>query len=56
MEIEAVPSMDSPVLKEIVERIVDGYRPLQIWLFGSTARGEAGPDIARRPEEVWSPE
>jgi hypothetical protein len=31
-------------LSEIVRRLVDAYRPLRIFLFGSKARGDAGPD------------
>src|SRR5713226_4946446 len=31
-------------LQEIVQRIADVYRPLQIYLFGSRARGTADPD------------
>jgi len=31
-------------LAEIVRRLVDAYQPEQIYLFGSVARGEAGPD------------
>lgn len=38
------PSADDPVLKEIVRRLVEVYHPLRIYLFGSAARGEAGPD------------
>ena len=33
-----------PKLSEIVKRLVKTYHPLHIYLFGSTARGEAGPD------------
>ncbi len=33
-----------PRLAEIVRRLVDAYRPERIYLFGSHARGEAGPD------------
>jgi predicted nucleotidyltransferase len=33
-----------PVLQEIVRRLVDLYHPLRIYLFGSAARGQAGPD------------
>lgn len=33
-----------PVLAEIVRRLVDAYQPERIYLFGSVARGEAGPD------------
>jgi predicted nucleotidyltransferase len=28
----------------MVRRIVDAYHPLRIYLFGSKARGDAGPD------------
>jgi predicted nucleotidyltransferase len=38
------PSTDDAVLQEIVRRLVEVYRPLRIYLFGSVARGEAGPD------------
>lgn len=31
-------------LAEIVRRLVDAYQPERIYLFGSVARGEAGPD------------
>jgi predicted nucleotidyltransferase len=34
----------NPALREIVRRIADAYHPLQIYLFGSMARGTAGPD------------
>ena len=33
-----------PVLGEIVRRLVDAYKPERVYLFGSTARGDAGPD------------
>lgn len=33
-----------PVLDEIVRRLVDAFHPERIYLFGSMARGEAGPD------------
>ena len=39
-----VPSPCDPLLSEIVRRLVDAYRPERIYLFGSTARGDAGPD------------
>jgi predicted nucleotidyltransferase len=35
---------DHPALDEIVRRLVVAYRPERIYLFGSTARGTAGPD------------
>ena len=38
------PSRHDPVLAEIVRRLVDVYHPERIYLFGSTARGDAGPD------------
>jgi uncharacterized protein len=31
-------------LAEIVRRLVQAYRPERIYLFGSMARGDAGPD------------
>jgi predicted nucleotidyltransferase len=33
-----------PVLTEIISKLVEAYEPLNIYLFGSKARGEAGPD------------
>jgi excisionase family DNA binding protein len=33
-----------PVLAEVVERLVRGYDPERVYLFGSAARGEAGPE------------
>jgi predicted nucleotidyltransferase len=33
-----------PRLAEIVRRLVEAYEPERIYLFGSHARGEAGPD------------
>jgi len=38
------PSADDPILAEVVDRLRELYRPEQIYLFGSTARGESGPD------------
>jgi predicted nucleotidyltransferase len=35
---------DSLLLKEIVRRLVAVYQPQRIYLFGSVARGDAGPD------------
>lgn len=32
------------VLEEIVRRLVEAYQPERIYLFGSKARGDAGPD------------
>lgn len=33
-----------PKLAEIIRRLVAAYQPERIYLFGSVARGEAGPD------------
>ena len=35
--------MPDPI-EETVRRLVDAYRPERIYLFGSHARGESGPD------------
>jgi len=39
-----IPRADDPVLAEMVRRLVAVYRPDRIYLFGSVARGDAGPD------------
>jgi predicted nucleotidyltransferase len=39
-----LPSADNPVLAEAVERLVRACGPDRIYLFGSAARGDAGPD------------
>jgi predicted nucleotidyltransferase len=36
--------LEDPELYEMVRRIADVYHPLRIYLFGSKARGDAGPD------------
>lgn len=38
------PAAADPVLADIVERLVHGYDPERVYLFGSAARGEMGPD------------
>jgi len=38
------PSASDPILKEVVRRLVEVYHPKRIYLFGSNARGDAGPD------------
>ena len=38
------PSAGDPILAEVVCRLVEAYRPERIYLFGSVARGDAGPD------------
>jgi hypothetical protein len=35
---------DSPALSELLRRLVAAYDPERVYLFGSVARGEAGPD------------
>lgn len=40
----AQPSADDPILAEVVRRLRELYDPEQIYLFGSTARGDSGPD------------
>lgn len=35
---------DDPSLAEIVRRLVEAYQPDRVYLFGSKARGDAGPD------------
>ncbi|MEW6048657.1 MAG: nucleotidyltransferase domain-containing protein [Bacillota bacterium] len=37
-------SLRDPVLAEVVHRLVQAYEPIRIYLFGSRARGDAGPD------------
>ena len=48
------PSIDAPVLAEIVRRLAEAYRPERIYLFGSTARGDAGLDSDLRPDDYCS--
>jgi len=43
--IAAIPdSRDEPVLAEIVRRLVEGFHPERVYLFGSRARRDDGPD------------
>jgi predicted nucleotidyltransferase len=37
-------AITDPALDEVVRRLVEAYRPERVYLFGSVARGEAGPD------------
>jgi len=37
------PTASDPVLAEVVHRLVEAYQPERIYLFGSVARGDAGP-------------
>lgn len=36
--------IDDDVVEEVVERVVEAFHPSRIVVFGSVARGEAGPD------------
>jgi predicted nucleotidyltransferase len=36
--------MNDVMLAEILRRLVDAYRPARVYLFGSKARADAGPD------------
>ncbi len=38
------PTASDPALAEVVRRLVEAYRPERVYLFGSVARGDAGPD------------
>lgn len=38
------PTASDPALAEVVRRLVEAYQPERIYLFGSVARGDAGPD------------
>jgi len=38
------PTVDDPALAEAVRRLVAAYQPERVYLFGSVARGDAGPD------------
>ncbi len=40
----SMTSGNAAVLPEILRRIVDAYRPVRVYLFGSEARGEGGDD------------
>ena len=40
----ATPTAGDPVLAEVLGRLVAAYRPECVYLFGSVARGDAGPD------------
>src|ERR1035441_8345141 len=40
----SAPSARDAVLAEVVRRPVEAYQPECVYLFGSVARGDAGPD------------
>ena len=39
-----MPPLDIEPIRPVLARVIDRWHPLQIWLFGSRARGEARPD------------
>ena len=41
---EKPATIEDPALAELVRRLVEIYHPLRIYLFGSRARGDWGPD------------
>jgi predicted nucleotidyltransferase len=43
-ELPHLSDADARALAEIVRRLVEAYEPERIYLFGSKARGDAGPD------------
>lgn len=43
-ELPHLTEQDRCVLVRIIERLVEVYQPDRIYLFGSKARGDAGPD------------
>ncbi len=44
MDIRTDMTASDPALEKIIRRLVSAYEPEQIFLFGSRARGDAGPD------------
>lgn len=44
MDIRTDMTTSDPALARIIRRLVTAYEPEQIFLFGSRARGDAGPD------------
>jgi uncharacterized protein len=43
MRMTSSSAPEDPLLDQIVRRLVAAYNPLQVYLFGSKARGDAGP-------------
>jgi predicted nucleotidyltransferase len=41
---DQIPSVENPLVAEMTRRLVEVYHPERIYLFGSAARGDAGPD------------
>ena len=44
MTVFGTPTSGDQVLAEVVRRLVEAYQPERIYLFGSVARGDAGPN------------
>jgi len=44
MGADSVLTADDPALKQMISRFAEAYQPERIYLFGSVARGDAGPD------------
>lgn len=44
LSVAATAHRRNPVLDEMVRRLVETYSPERIYLFGSAARGDSGPD------------
>ena len=38
------PQSQDPILEEMLRRLTGAFQPERVYLFGSRARGEAGPD------------
>lgn len=43
-ELPHLAEADVPALAEIVQRLIDAYQPERVYIFGSKARGDYGPD------------
>lgn len=43
-QFHAQPSKTPTALVEVMRRLKEAYRPERVYLFGSQARGDAGPD------------
>jgi len=54
---KGIYATENVALRGVVERLVDGLNPVQVWLFGSRARGDHQPDsdfdllVVTRPED-----
>jgi len=42
--VDAPDRVTDPTLAELLRRLIPAYQPERVYLFGSRARGEAGPD------------